>query len=96
MFFRNKAGLWGWRSDKSEVVNGHECKVFSASNVELITKTRLEHLSETDKIRAKQLEKRTPLHSFLGITESSQHEGAAVTSVIIILSLLFFFFIISM
>ncbi|XP_058807424.1 ankyrin repeat domain-containing protein 13D isoform X2 [Phymastichus coffea] len=79
-FERNKAGLWGWRSDKSEVVNGHECKVFSASNVELITKTRLEHLSETDKIRAKQLEKRTPLHSFLGIAESSQQEGITATS----------------
>ncbi|KAJ8679739.1 hypothetical protein QAD02_015526 [Eretmocerus hayati] len=74
-FERNKAGLWGWRSDKSEVVNGHECKVFSASNVELITKTRVEHLSEADKLRAKS--PRTPLQSFLGIAEQTQQEGAA-------------------
>ncbi|XP_014209617.1 ankyrin repeat domain-containing protein 13D isoform X2 [Copidosoma floridanum] len=74
-FERNKAGLWGWRSDKSEVVNGHECKVFSASNVELITQTRLEHLSEADKIRAKS--PRTPLQSLLGIAEQTTQEGAA-------------------
>jgi septin 4 len=47
--FRNKSGLWGWRSDKTEVVNGRDCKVFSASNVELVTKTRTEHLSPEDK-----------------------------------------------
>nr|CAG4640063.1 EOG090X0784 [Daphnia pulex] len=48
-FERNKSGLWGWRSDKTEVVNGRDCKVFSASNVELVTKTRTEHLSPEDK-----------------------------------------------
>lgn len=32
-----------------EIVNGRECKVFSANNVELITKTRTEHLSPDDK-----------------------------------------------
>ena len=38
--------MWGWRSDRTEEVSGKECKVFSASNVELVTKTRTEHLSE--------------------------------------------------
>lgn len=75
-FERNKAGIWGWRSDKSEVINGHECKVFNASNVELITKTRLEHLSEADKARARA--PRTPLQSFLGIAEQ-QHENATTS-----------------
>lgn len=64
---RNKAGIWGWRSDKNEIVNGHECKVFGASNVELVTKTRSEHLTEHDKARSKSL--RTPLQNFLGIAE---------------------------
>lgn len=77
-FERNKAGLWGWRSDKSEVVNGHECKVFSASNVELITKTRLEHLSEADKARARA--PRTPLQSFLGIAEQQQESCSTVAT----------------
>lgn len=78
-FERNKAGIWGWRSDKSEAVNGHECKVFSASNVELITKTRMEHLSEGDKARARA--PRTPIQSFLGIAEQQQQEncGAAAS-----------------
>lgn len=46
-FERNKTGIWGWRSDKIESINGYECKVFAASNVEFITKTRTEHLSES-------------------------------------------------
>lgn len=25
--FRNKSGIWGWRSEKSEVVSGYEAKV---------------------------------------------------------------------
>nr|XP_050854874.1 ankyrin repeat domain-containing protein 13D isoform X1 [Vespula vulgaris] len=76
-FERNKAGIWGWRSDKTEIINGHECKVFSASNVELITKTRLEHLSDADKVRARA--PRTPLQSFLGIAEQ-QHENSNATT----------------
>ncbi|XP_017882466.1 ankyrin repeat domain-containing protein 13D isoform X3 [Ceratina calcarata] len=77
-FERNKAGLWGWRSDKSEIVNGHECKVFSACNVELITKTRLEHLSEPDKARARA--PRTPLQSFLGMAEQQQENSNSATT----------------
>ncbi|XP_066257652.1 ankyrin repeat domain-containing protein 13D isoform X1 [Euwallacea similis] len=74
-FERNKAGIWGWRSDKNEVVNGYDCKVFSASNVELVTKTRSEHLTEHDKARSKNL--RTPLQNFLGIAEVGASQTAA-------------------
>ncbi|KAK9503794.1 hypothetical protein O3M35_010276 [Rhynocoris fuscipes] len=66
-FERNKSGIWGWRQDKSEVINGQTCKVFGASNVELVTKTRSEHLSEEDKAKFKSA--KTPLQSFLGIAE---------------------------
>lgn len=45
-FERNKSGIWGWRSDKTESINGYECKVYAASNVEFVTKTRSEHLNE--------------------------------------------------
>ncbi|XP_034252442.1 ankyrin repeat domain-containing protein 13D [Thrips palmi] len=69
-FERNKSGIWGWRSDKSEDVNGYSCKVFSCNNVALVTKTRTEHLSEKDKIQSKM--PRTPLHSFLGIAQNEQ------------------------
>ena len=52
--FRNKAGIWGWRHDKVEAINEYECKVFSASNVQLITKTRTEHLTKEDKEKTKE------------------------------------------
>lgn len=64
--------MWGWRSDKSEAINGHECKVFSASNVELVTKTRTEHLTETDKARSRN--SKTPLQNFLGIAEVEENQ----------------------
>ncbi|NWU73201.1 AN13D protein, partial [Pterocles burchelli] len=48
-----------------------------ASNVELVTKTRTEHLSDQDKSRSKG--SRTPFHSFLGIAQQhGTHNGAPV------------------
>uniref|UniRef100_A0A8C2M6Z3 Ankyrin repeat domain 13 family, member D n=1 Tax=Cricetulus griseus TaxID=10029 RepID=A0A8C2M6Z3_CRIGR len=52
-FERNKCGIWGWRSEKMETVSGYEAKVYSATNVELVTRTRTEHLSDQDKLRNK-------------------------------------------
>ncbi|KAK6192849.1 hypothetical protein SNE40_004249 [Patella caerulea] len=76
-FERNKAGIWGWRSDKTETVNTYECKVFSASSVELVTKTRTEHLTQQDKDKSKRNNK-TPLESFLGVAE--EHTKTQSTS----------------
>ncbi|XP_061868235.1 ankyrin repeat domain-containing protein 13B isoform X2 [Colius striatus] len=70
-FERNKSGILGWRSEKTEMVNGYEAKVYGASNVELITRTRTEHLSDQHKGKSKG--SKTPLQSFLGIAE--QHIG---------------------
>ncbi|XP_061461018.1 ankyrin repeat domain-containing protein 13B isoform X2 [Rhineura floridana] len=70
-FERNKTGILGWKSEKTEVVNGYEAKVYGASNVELITRTRTEHLSDQHKGKTKG--SKTPLQSFLGIAE--QHVG---------------------
>uniref|UniRef100_A0A8C5T4E3 Ankyrin repeat domain 13D n=1 Tax=Malurus cyaneus samueli TaxID=2593467 RepID=A0A8C5T4E3_9PASS len=76
-FERNKSGIWGWRSEKMEMVSGYEAKVYSASNVELVTKTRTEHLSDQDKSRSKG--SKTPFHSFLGIAQQhGTHNGAPV------------------
>ncbi|KAK7087640.1 ankyrin repeat domain-containing protein 13D-like [Littorina saxatilis] len=78
-FERSKSGIWGWRSDKAESVNGYDCKVFSANNVELVTKSRTEHLTKQDKERSKKVNK-TPLETFLGATEEQaiQHAGAGI------------------
>nr|CAG4649372.1 EOG090X0784 [Scapholeberis mucronata] len=69
-FERNKSGIWGWRSDKTEIVNGRDCKVFSASNVELVTKTRTEHLSPEDK--SKIAGSRFPLNSLLTVGQVAE------------------------
>ncbi|XP_040029627.2 ankyrin repeat domain-containing protein 13D [Gasterosteus aculeatus] len=77
-FERNKSGIWGWRSEKSEAVSGYEAKVYSATNVELVTRSRTEHLSDQDKSRSKGL--KTPLQSFLGIAEQhTAHNGSNVS-----------------
>lgn len=72
-FERNKSGILGWKSDKNETINGHNCKVFSATNVELVTKTRTEHLSEVDKARHRAA--RSPLQSFLGTVQVEEAAG---------------------
>ncbi|XP_024111628.2 ankyrin repeat domain-containing protein 13D isoform X3 [Pongo abelii] len=76
-FERNKCGIWGWRSEKMETVSGYEAKVYSATNVELVTRTRTEHLSDQDKSRSKA--GKTPFQSFLGMAQQhSSHTGAPV------------------
>uniref|UniRef100_A0A3P9NJM0 Ankyrin repeat domain 13B n=1 Tax=Poecilia reticulata TaxID=8081 RepID=A0A3P9NJM0_POERE len=52
-FERNKTGILGWRSEKTETVNGYEAKVYAASNVELITRTRTDHLTDQNKNKTK-------------------------------------------
>ncbi|XP_064432169.1 ankyrin repeat domain-containing protein 13D isoform X7 [Mirounga angustirostris] len=78
-FERNKCGIWGWRSEKMETVSGYEAKageVYSATNVELVTRTRTEHLSDQDKSRSKG--GKTPFQSFLGMAQQhSSHSGVS-------------------
>ncbi|KAG9487041.1 hypothetical protein GDO78_007101 [Eleutherodactylus coqui] len=66
-FERTKSGFWGWRTDKAEIVNDYESKVYSANNVNVVTKTRTEHLTEEEKSRYKA--DRNFLESLLGTVE---------------------------
>lgn len=43
--FRNKSGFFGWKTEKTENINGYNCKVYTANNLQLVTKTRVEHLN---------------------------------------------------
>lgn len=53
-------------------------QVFSASNVELVTKTRMEHLTEQDKEKCRKNSSKTPIESFLGVAEEhSKSHGAS-------------------
>uniref|UniRef100_A0A182MCJ0 Ankyrin repeat domain-containing protein n=1 Tax=Anopheles culicifacies TaxID=139723 RepID=A0A182MCJ0_9DIPT len=76
-FERNKSGFWGWRSEKVESINGYECKVYGASNVKFITRTRNEHLGN-EQTRVKN--SRTPLQHFLGMTEEDYDHAAVAGS----------------
>ncbi|XP_072520728.1 ankyrin repeat domain-containing protein 13A [Salminus brasiliensis] len=66
-FERCKSGIWGWRTDRTEAVNGFEAKVFSVNNVNVVIRTRTEHLTDEEKARIKS--KRNILESFLGTVE---------------------------
>ena len=82
-FERTKSGLWGWRSDKTETVNGRDCKVFGASNVELVTKSRTEHLNPADKERllTSGASSRFPLNSLLAAAQVEEPDGAEAAGV---------------
>ncbi|KAL8179997.1 UNVERIFIED_CONTAM: Ankyrin repeat domain-containing protein 13A [Gekko kuhli] len=71
-FLRNTSGFWVWRTEKSEVVNAYDAKVYTANNVNVVTKIRTEHLTEEEKRRYKA--DRNPFESFLGTIE---HEYGA-------------------
>lgn len=53
-------------------------QVFSANNVELVTKTRTEHLTEADKLRHRSA--RSPLQSLLGIIEVEEKATSPVVN----------------
>ncbi|VDL60624.1 unnamed protein product [Hymenolepis diminuta] len=45
-FTKSKSGILGFGSDRKETINGHECHVCSAANVQIVTLRRTEHLTE--------------------------------------------------
>ncbi|KAM9394034.1 ankyrin repeat domain-containing protein 13A isoform 2-T2 [Pholidichthys leucotaenia] len=71
-FERTKCGIWGWRTDKTEVINGFDAKVFNVNNVSVVFRTRTEHLTDEEKARIKS--ERNILGSLLGTVE--QHISA--------------------
>uniref|UniRef100_A0A8C6Q979 Ankyrin repeat domain 13A n=1 Tax=Nothobranchius furzeri TaxID=105023 RepID=A0A8C6Q979_NOTFU len=76
-FERSKSGIWGWKTDKTEVVNGFESKVFNVNNVNVVIRTRTEHLTDEEKTRIKSWCKCLPptcVQSLLGTVE--QHISA--------------------
>ncbi len=58
-----------------------DLQVFSAHNVELVTKTRTEHLTDQDKQRSKKIAK-SPLESFLGLAEKEEKNKAAAAGAV--------------
>lgn len=77
-FERTKSGFWGWRTDKEEMVNGYEAKVYNANNIHVVTKTRTEHLTDEEKARYKA--DRNVLESLLGTVEHQFGAQADLTT----------------
>ena len=48
--------------------------MFGASNVELVTKQRVEHMTEQDRKLSKK-SSRNPLETFLGVAEKEHHKA---------------------
>ncbi|XP_065831324.1 ankyrin repeat domain-containing protein 13B-like isoform X2 [Oscarella lobularis] len=69
-FSRAKSGLLGFRSDRTEDVGRYSAKVFSACDVEFVTRTRTEHLSEAEKRKFKG----GGLKKLLGLSGDSDQE----------------------
>ncbi len=63
-FTRVRSGIWGFQSDLSEQVSGVTCRVFNVSDVEVVTRTRFEHLPPQHPARRK---KKTPMGQILGL-----------------------------
>ncbi|XP_067862118.1 ankyrin repeat domain-containing protein 13A [Heptranchias perlo] len=78
-FERNKSGFWGWRTDKTDVVQEYEAKVFTVNNVNVVTRSRTEHLTDDEK--AKYKDDKNPLESLLVQVEEhiSPQNGHLVT-----------------
>jgi len=74
-FQRIKGGFFGWGGDKTEEVSGMECKVFGADRVEIVTKTRTEHMTREDKLKARA--NKNPLLSFFGPPDTEIEPPAA-------------------
>ncbi|KAG7308729.1 hypothetical protein JYU34_005960 [Plutella xylostella] len=73
-FERNKCGIWGWRQDKTELVNGYSCVVWGAHNVELVSATRREHLASPATPAPPAPGPRAPLQPLLALTNSEPEE----------------------
>nr|CDJ89129.1 Ankyrin and Ubiquitin interacting motif domain containing protein [Haemonchus contortus]CDJ89154.1 Ankyrin and Ubiquitin interacting motif domain containing protein [Haemonchus contortus] len=76
-----RGGLLGWISntEKTETIDEYECKVFNASNVNLVTKTRKEHLSEEDSARARQEDNSNLLTNLLSTIVRSETSEESTT-----------------
>ena len=82
MYFRSKSGVWGMRNEKTETINGYQCKVYTANNFELVTRTRIEHMSSSDRkaYETGQSSNRNFLGGVFNFLESSASSSKSTTT----------------
>ncbi|CAF1196097.1 unnamed protein product [Rotaria sordida] len=81
-FERSKSGVWGMRNEKTENINGYQCKVYTANKFELVTRTRIEHMSQDDRkaYEAGHASNRNFLGGVFNFLESSASSSKATTT----------------
>jgi hypothetical protein len=80
--FRSKSGVWGMRNEKTENINGYQCKVYTGNNFELVTRTRIEHMSPDDRkaYEAGQASNKNFLGGVFNFLESSSASSSKSTT----------------
>lgn len=70
------------RNEKTENVNGYQCKVYTANNFELVTRTRIEHMSLDDRkaYETGQTSNRNFLGGVFNFLESSASSSKSTTT----------------
>lgn len=75
-FTRQKSGIPWFGHEKTETINGYQAKVFSVSGVEMVTRTRTEHMSQEDIVRLEEEKKRheSQIPSILSFLKNEETE----------------------
>jgi hypothetical protein len=70
------------RNEKTENINGYQCKVYTANNFELVTRTRIEHMSPDDRkaYETGQASSRNFLGGVFSFLESSASSKSTTTT----------------
>eukprot|EP00794_Sanderia_malayensis_P013841 gene13841-15287_t len=78
-FTRQKSGFLGWGGDKCEVINGYESKIYNVAGIEVITRTRTEHMSADDRERFKEerSQAQSRLPSFFNLLSQEEDDSCS-------------------
>jgi len=78
-FTRQRSGFLGWGGDKSEVINGYESKMYNVTGIEIITRTRTEHMSDEDREKFKEEKKQahSQLPSFFNLFNQDEEDSSS-------------------
>jgi len=70
------------RNEKTENINGYQCKVYTGNNFELVTRTRIEHMSPDDRkaYETGQSSNRNFLGGVFNFLESSASSSKSTTT----------------
>ncbi len=70
------------RNEKTENINGYQCKLYTANNFELVTRTRIEHMSPDDRkeYESGQASSRNFLGGVFNFLESSASSSKSPTT----------------